>query len=448
VGEGFSVMAGRLVSQLWVQILLAMAAGIIVGALFREGGALSGLWEPEAFKATMKLIGDGFIRLIRMLAVPLIFVSVAAAVVSIGDLAKLGTSGARVAALYVPSGLFAATLGVVLAFVLQPGTGMGPPPAGIEVPEPQAPPTAQDILFQFIPGNPVQALAEGQMMSVIVFALLFGLGVLGAREAGRPMADLLQSAAAALMTLVGYIMKLAPLGAFALIAWVVATLGFEALVRLGMLVVCVYAGCFIYGIVVYGGFIKFALGLPLLPFFKGLGEAMAVAYATASSNATLPVTLKCMVERLGISRRMSSFVASMGATVNMDGSAMYIALVTIFGAQMFGITLEAPQIVGIIIAASLGAIGAAGIPGGSLVFIPIVLGIAGVPIEVIGVILAADRLNDMMRTVLNVAGDAVAAVAVAKWEGDFDEQAYRTNTPTADARGEALGAEAEPARSA
>jgi Na+/H+-dicarboxylate symporter len=429
-------MAGRLMSQLWVQILLAMAAGILVGALFREGGPLSGLWEPEAFKATMKLIGDAFIRLIRMLAVPLIFVSVAAAVVSIGDLAKLGTSGARVAALYVPSGLFAATLGVVLAVVLQPGAGMGPPPAGIQVPEPQAPPTAQDIMFQFIPANPVQALAEGQMLSVIVFALLFGLGVLGARDDGRPVAELLQSAAAGLMTLVGYIMKLAPIGAFALIAWVVATLGFDALARLAMLVVCVYAGCFIYGIVVYGGFIKFALGLPLLPFFKGLGEAMAVAYATASSNATLPVTLKCMVERLGISRRMSSFVASMGATVNMDGSAMYIALVTIFGAQMFGVELHTPQIVGIIIAASLGAIGAAGIPGGSLVFIPIVLGIAGVPIEVIGVILAADRLNDMMRTVLNVAGDAVAAVAVAKWEGDFDEEAYRTNTPTAETLGE------------
>lgn len=424
-------MPGRVLSQLWVQILVAMAAGILVGALFREGGALSGLWDPEGFKATMKLVGDAFVRLIRMLAVPLIFVSVAAAVVSIGDLAKLGTSGARVAALYVPSGLLAAALGVLLAMALQPGIGLGAPPSGIAVPEPAAPPTAQDVLFQFIPANPVQALAEGQMLSVIVFAVLFGLGTLGAREAGRPVAELLQSAAASLMVLVGYIMKLAPFGAFALIAWVVASMGFGALVQLLKLVACVYLGCFLYGIVVYGGFIKIALRLPVLPFFRGLGEAMAVAYATASSNATLPVTLKCMIERLGISRRMSSFVASMGATVNMDGSAMYIALVTVFGAQLFGVELGMSQIVGIIIAASLGAIGAAGIPGGSLVFIPIVLGIAGVPIEVIGVILAADRLNDMMRTVLNVAGDAVAAVAVAKWEGDFDEQAYRTNSHAA-----------------
>jgi Na+/H+-dicarboxylate symporter len=433
-------MANRIVSQLWVQILLAMALGIGFAALFREGGALAGAFDHDALTAGLKLIGDAFIRLIRMLAVPLIFVSVASAVVSIGDLAKLGSSGARVAALYVPSGVFAAALGIGLGFLLQPGAGMGPPPAGIELPATPPAPTAQDILFQFIPGNPVQALAEGQMLSVIVFAVLFGLGVLGARDAGRPVAELLQSAAESLMTLVGYIMKLAPIGAFALIAWVVMILGFDALARLAMLVLAVYTGCLIYGIVVYGGFIKFALGLPLLPFFKGLGEAMAVAYATASSNATLPVTLRCMIERLGISRRMSSFVASMGATVNMDGTAMYIALVTIFGAQMFGIELGAAQIIGIIIAASLGAIGAAGIPGGSLVFIPIVLSVAGVPVEVIGVILAVDRINDMMRTVLNVAGDAVAAVAVAKWEGDFDETAYRTNSPTAQDRAEAAQA--------
>lgn len=423
-------MARRLLSQLWAQILIAMTLGIVTGLLIREGGALSGLFEPKTVQDTLKLIGDAFVRLIRMLAVPLIFVTVAAAVVSIGDLAKLGSSGARVAALYIPSGFLAAAVGVMLAFLLQPGAGLDPAAGGPITPTEQpAPPTVQDILWQFIPANPIEALAEGQMLSVIVFALLFGLGVLGAREDGKPVADLLQAAAASLMTLVGYVMRLAPIGAFALMAWVVAVLGIEALGRLGMLVVAVYVGCIGYGVVVYGGFIKFVLGLPLLPFVKGMSEAKAVAYATASSNATLPVTLRCMVQKLGISHRMSSFVASMGATVNMDGTALYISLVTIFGAQLFGVELNAAQIVSIVIASSIGAIGAAGIPGGSLVFIPMVLASVGVPIEVVGIILAVDRINDMMRTVLNVAGDAVAAVAVAKWEGELDEDAYRDNRP-------------------
>jgi Na+/H+-dicarboxylate symporter len=279
----------------------------------------------------------------------------------------------------------------------------------------------------FIPANPVKALAEGDMLSVIVFAILLGIGVLGAREAAKPVADVLDGAAHALTKLVTYIMELAPIGAFALMAWAVALMGADALVKLAALIGTVYLGCFIYGFVVYGGFIKFVLGLPILPFFKGMSEAMAVAYSTSSSNATLPVTMRCMIEKLGISRRMSAFVSSMGATVNMDGTAMYICIVTIFGAQLFGIQLDNGQLIGIVIAASLGAIGAAGIPGGSIVFIPLVLGIAGVPIEVIAIILGADRIMDMMRTVVNVLGDSAAAVAVAKWEGELDVEAYKAN---------------------
>jgi Na+/H+-dicarboxylate symporter len=322
--------------------------------------------------------------------------------------------------------LLAACLGVGLAMLLQPGAGIDAP-AGLSAPPVKPPPTGSDILAMFIPANPVKALAEGDMLSVIVFAILLGIGVLGAREAAKPVADVLDGAAHALTKLVTYIMELAPIGAFALMAWAVALMGADALVKLAALIGTVYLGCFIYGFVVYGGFIKFVLGLPILPFFKGMSEAVAVAYSTSSSNATLPVTMRCMIDKLGISRRMSAFVSSMGATVNMDGTAMYICIVTIFGAQLFGIPLDNGQLVGIVIAASLGAIGAAGIPGGSIVFIPLVLGVAGVPVEVIAIILGADRIMDMMRTVVNVLGDSTAAVAVAKWEGELDAEAYRAN---------------------
>jgi Na+/H+-dicarboxylate symporter len=417
---------------LWARIFIAMALGIALGFLLRPGSVLDGRVDVAAITAGLKLLGDAFVRLIRMLAVPLIFVSVAAAVVAIGDLSKLGKSGARVAALYIPSGLLAAFLGLGLALVIQPGAGVEPP-VGIVAPEAKAPPSGNDIINMFIPANPVKSLAEGEMLAVIVFALLLGVGILGAREAAKPVADVLEGTAQALSKLVTYIMELAPLGAFALMAWAVALMGADALVKLAALIGTVYLGCFIYGIIVYGGFIKFGLGLPVLPFYKGMSEAVAVAFSTSSSNATLPVTMRCMTERLGISRRMSAFVASLGATVNMDGTAMYMVIVTIFGAQLFGVELGAPQIIGIVIAASLGAIGAAGIPGGSIVFIPLVLGIAGVPMEVIAIILGADRIMDMMRTVVNVLGDATAAVAVAKWEGELDVNNYRANAAPSEA---------------
>jgi Na+/H+-dicarboxylate symporter len=411
---------------LWVRILLAMVLGVALGfALRPDSGVHLGV-DANALTDSLKLVGDAFVRLIRMLAVPLIFVSVTAAVVSIGDLGKLGKSGAKVAALYLPSGVMAAALGIALGVFLQPGVGpeiiaSGTPPA------PADPITLRQIVEQIIPANPVQALANGDMLSVILFALLFGIGLLGAGKASEAAAQAIDGAAHAFIKLTGYIMELAPLGAFALMTWVVAQMGADVLLRLAALIGCVYLGCFLYAIVVYGGFLRFGVNLPVIPFYRGMLEPMAVAYATSSSNATLPVTMRAMIEKLGISPRMSAFVSSLGATVNMDGTAMYLALLTVFGAQMFGVELSTPQYVAIAVTASLGAIGAAGIPGGSIIFMPVVFGAVGVPLEVIAIVLGADRLMDMARTVLNVIGDAVAAVAVAKWEGELDIPAYRAN---------------------
>jgi Na+/H+-dicarboxylate symporter len=415
-------------APLWARILVAMALGVGLGfALRPEGALVAGLGlDPKPISDNLKLAGDAFVRLIRMLSVPLIFVSVTAAVVSIGDLGKLGKSGARVAALYIPSGFLAALVGVGLGVALQPGAGASTTPTGA-APAPQDPPTLRAIVEQIIPANPVQSLANGDMLSVILFAILFGVGLLGAGAASEAASRAIDGAAHAFIKLTGYIMELAPLGAFALMAWVVAVMGADALVRLSALIGCVYLGCLIYGVVVYGGFLRLVAGLPVAPFVRGMAEPMAVAYATSSSNATLPVTLKAMSEKLGISRRMSAFIASLGATVNMDGTALYLALLTVFGAQLFGVPLDGADYVAIAVTASLGAVGAAGIPGGSVIFMPVVFGAVGVPLEVIAIVLGVDRLMDMARTVLNVVGDSVAAVAVAKWEGELDVDAYRAN---------------------
>ncbi len=411
---------------LWARIFVAMALGVGLGFALRADSGLGLPLDATAVSDALKLVGDSFVRLIRMLAVPLIFVSVTAAVVSIGDMGKLGKSGVKIAALYLPSGLLAASLGIGLGVLLQPGVGPEIV-ASATPPAPAAAPTLREIVEQIIPANPVQALANGDMLSVILFALLFGVGLLGAGQASEAAAKAIDGAAHAFIKLTGYIMELAPLGAFALMTWVVAQLGADALVRLAALIGCVYLGCVLYTLVVYAGFLRFAVNLPVIPFFRGMLEPMVVAYATSSSNATLPVTMRAMIEKLGISPRMSAFVSSLGATVNMDGTAMYLALLTVFGAQMFGVELNTAQYVAIAVTASLGAIGAAGIPGGSVVFMPIVFGSVGVPLEVIAIVLGVDRLMDMARTVLNVIGDAVAAVAVAKWEGELDIPGYRAN---------------------
>jgi Na+/H+-dicarboxylate symporter len=413
---------------LWVRILAAMILGAALGFALQPQGPLTatlGL-DPKPISDNLKLLGDAFVRLIRMISVPLIFVSVTAAVVSIGDMSKLGKSGVRVAALYIPSGLLAALIGAVVGLLLQPGAGASSVPTA-EAPAQQAPPTLRAVVEQVITVNPVQSLASGDMLPIILFAILFGVGLLGAGQASDAATKAIEGAANAFIKLTGYIMELAPLGAFALMAWVTAVMGPEALLRLGALIGCVYLGCAAYVLIVYAAFLRFWVGLPVLPFFRGMAEPMAVAYATASSNATLPVTMRAMVEKLGISRRMSAFVSALGATVNMDGTAMYLALLTVFGAQLFGIPLDGADYVVIAVMASLGAVGAAGIPGGSVIFMPVVFGAVGVPLEVIAIVLGVDRLMDMARTVVNVVGDAVAAVAVAKWEGELDLTTYRTN---------------------
>jgi Na+/H+-dicarboxylate symporter len=246
-----------------------------------------------------------------------------------------------------------------------------------------------------------------------------------AGDKAKPTSAAIDGAAEALLRLVGVVMELAPFGVFALMAFVVGTLGVEALVPLLALVGVVYLALFLHATLVYGSAIKFLAGLPVLPFYRGMLDAMAVAYSTSSSNATLPVTMRCCTENLGVPQAKTSFVTSLGATIHMDGTAIYLALVTTFGAQVFGVELGPAQLVMIVLTATLGAIGAAGVPGGSFVMMPLVLGAGGVPLEVIPIILAVDRVMDMARTVVNVLGDATCAVAVSKWDGDLDEDVYR-----------------------
>lgn len=395
---------------LWQRVIAALILGIATG-LF---------WGPDA--ASIKWIGDFFIKAIKMLVVPLIFFSLVAGVAALGDLRKLGSVGGRAMLLFVITGQIAAWLGLALGTFFQPGKGVDT--SAIQKGETPAPndTTAVDMILSIVPDSPVQVMADVRVLPLIVFALLIGIGILMAKEEGKPLAKIFDSGAIVMQKVTMIVMELTPFGVFALMAWVAGTLGPEALVSLAKLVGLNYLGCLLIIFIMYSSLIKFLAKLPVIDFFRGIIDAMAVSYSTASSNATLPVTLRCTQRNLGVSQSVSSFVVSLGATINMNGTAMYLGLATLFGAQIFGVDLNMGDYILIAITSTLGAIGAAGIPGAGLIMMALVFGSVGVPLETIAFVAGVDRIMDMMRTTTNVSGDAAIAVTVASMTGEIDRE--------------------------
>lgn len=395
---------------LWQRVVGALILGIVTGFL----------WGPDA--ESIKWIGDLFIRAIKMLVVPLIFFSLVSGVAAIGDLRKLGAVGGRALLLFVVTGQIAAWLGLFLGTMIQPGVGvdtstieMGP------IPEPN-PTGFQEMILSVVPDSPVQAMADVNVLPLIVFSMLIGIGILMAKKDGEPAQRIFDSGAIVMQKVTMIVMELTPFGVFALMAWVAGTLGMDALVSLAKLVGLNYLGCLLIIFVMYSAMVKFLAKVPVIDFFRGIIDAMAVSYSTASSNATLPVTLRCTQRNLGVSQPVSSFVVSLGATINMNGTAMYLGLATLFGAQIFGVDLSWGQYFLITILATLGAIGAAGIPGAGLIMMALVFGAVGVPLETIAFVAGVDRIMDMMRTTTNVSGDAAVATTVAAMTGELDRE--------------------------
>ncbi|WP_339688914.1 dicarboxylate/amino acid:cation symporter [uncultured Parasphingorhabdus sp.] len=395
---------------LWQRVIAALFLGVITGLI----------WGPES--ETIKWIGDFFIKAIKMLVVPLIFFSLVAGVAALGDLKKLGSVGGRAMILFVITGQIAAWLGLALGTFFQPGNGVDT--SAIEKGDTPVPndTSAIDMILSIVPDSPVQVMADVRVLPLIVFALLIGIGILMAKEDGKPLAKIFDSGAIVMQKVTMIVMELTPFGVFALMAWVAGTLGMDALLSLAQLVGLNYLGCLLIIGIVYSGMIKFIAKLPVLDFFRGIIDAMAVSYSTASSNATLPVTLRCVERNLGVSNSVASFVVSLGATINMNGTAMYLGLATLFGAQIFGVDLSFGDYVLISITSTLGAIGAAGIPGAGLIMMALVFGSVGVPLETIAFVAGVDRIMDMMRTTTNVSGDAAVAVTVAVMTGEIDRE--------------------------
>ncbi|MEL6430820.1 MAG: dicarboxylate/amino acid:cation symporter, partial [Planctomycetota bacterium] len=420
--------------DLWKRVLAALLLGLGAGLALRYG------MGPESSgdfaKTWIGWLGELFLRMIKMLIIPLVFFTLVSGVVAMGDPKKLGSLGGRALAMYFGTTAIAVTLGLLMGTLLQPGASLDASTfAEVDTQAIEAKQAAADqaggIVDRFlriVPTNPFDALARGDVLQVIFFSILLGVGILMARGKGEAAARFFDSAAEAIMKVTVIVMETAPFGVFALMTVVMADKGFGILTSLGLLTLALYLTCIIHIAITYGGIVKLLLRLPLRPFFRGVTDAQAVAYSTSSSGATLPVTITCVNENIGVDKSVAASVLPLGATINMDGTAIYIGLVALFGAQALDIAVTPGQYLLVAVMATLVSIGAAGIPSAGLILSAAALEQVGISAEqailVIGFIYPFDRLLDMMRTVTNVTGDAAVATAVGKWEGVLDEEVY------------------------
>ena len=413
-------------TALWKRVFGALVLGVIFGAVLAQA---MGMEAATAWLETyLRPIGDLFIRLIRMLIVPLILATLTAGVVALGDPKKLGSIGLKTIALYFTTTIFANAIGIIFGIVFRPGVGVDLGAADA-VPVSREAPSLVERLLTIVPENPIAALADGDVLAVIFFSILLGIGVLMAGRGGKLVGDFFTAGSEVILKVTHIVMEVAPFGVFALVSYTVASQGVEALAAIAVLIAAVYLGLLTHAIVVYGGIIRFVLNLPVMNFVRGMLDAIAVAYSTASSSATLPVTIANASENLGVKRSVAGSVLPLGSTINMDGTSLYLGILALFTAQAFGYDLTFANYVLIAFTAAVVSIGAAGIPSASLFLLAIVLETFGVPPEqiaiVVGFILPVDRIMDMARTALNVTGDATVATTVAKWEGQLDERRYR-----------------------
>ncbi|MDN3504420.1 MAG: dicarboxylate/amino acid:cation symporter [Rhabdochlamydiaceae bacterium] len=399
----------------WIKILIGLALGIAFGLIFQKEYKI------------LTLLGKAFIDLLKMVVGLIVFSSITTGICHIHDPKKLGRIGLRTLIFFAVTTLIAITFAMLLAAWLKPG-------AGLNLPIPVSDQTGRvtlgvlDFLANIIPSNPFAAFVNSDILQVIVFAVFFAYALILAKDKGKPVLEFLESVSEVMHTLTHVIMKYAPIGVFALIATSVGSIGFKVLLPLGSFLICNYVATILQIVIVFSLCIKFLAKLEIAPFYKGMKDAIVLAFTTSSSSATLPISLECTREHLGISEDISGFVMSLGSTINMNGAAIGQAVASFFIAQAYGIELGPLKIIVLYVTALLSAIGAAGIPGTGIVMLSMVLNAIGLPLEGIALVAGVDRLREMVSSVANVLGDGVAAVYVARVEKQINVEQYHAVT--------------------
>jgi Na+/H+-dicarboxylate symporter len=401
---------------LWQRVL----AGLVLGGLF-------GVLAPATAQLVGKPIGDAYGALIRMIVTPLLFVSIVVSVGALRHSAGAARLGLRTLGWYVITAALAAIVGIGFALVLEPGHSV----TGLALADvkPKQIPGFVEVLVGLIPANPVKAFADGNVLQILVLALIVGGVLAGMGEKGDRLRGVFEDANSLVMRVVRIVLQVTPFGTFGLIAAVVGKFGLDVLAPLGDFIIAMYLACAFHIIVVYGGLIKIH-GLPLRSYFRGIWPVFQHGFVTSSSYATLPETQRTLTDRLGVPTDYAAFAAPLGATMKMDAcGAIYPAIAAIFFAQYTGVQLDVAGYLAIFLAATLGTLATAGVPGPAVVSLTLTLNAVGLPLEYIGYIIAVDRVVDMMRTGTNVVGQATVPVLVAAEEQILDRQAFAETRP-------------------
>lgn len=406
------------------KIILGMVLGVAVGSLFN---LISGDGAQPAVIAWLAnylfdVIGRIFIASLKLLVVPLVFVSLVCGAAAMGANTRMGRIAGKALGLYVLTTGIAVTMALLIANLIDPGVGLHmAQPSTFQA---QAAPPIKDVLINIFPSNPIQAMAEGNMLQIIVFSLLVGIAVTQAGAAGKSTLDVFESFNEVIMRMVTILMHLAPYGVFCLLANLFSSLGLGAILDLAKYFFTVVLALALHAFGVYTLLFRLLARLSPLTLLKNIRPAMLFAFSTASSSATMPISMNVAEKRIGVDNAIASFTIPLGATINMDGTAIMQGVATVFIAQAFNVQIGISGYLAVIATATLASIGTAGVPGVGLIMLSMVLQQVGLPVEGIGLIIGVDRILDMLRTAVNVTGDCVVTTIVAKSEGMLDEAIF------------------------
>lgn len=405
-------MASKTKISLAWQMMIGLALGIAVGAVVDSSFAQTYL-QP---------LGTLFIRLIRMVVVPLVIATIIAGAAGISDTSKLGRVATKVLCVYAITTAIAVAIGLVFASVIQPGVGINLSTEGLQA-KLVTPPALVDTLLDIVPINPMEAFAKGNMLQIIFFAVIFGFALAGLGERGKPVLKFFELVGDTMVRVTNMVMHYAPIGVFGLMAYTVSRHGLQVLLPLFQLILSSFLATATLVFLVLIPLVYILARVPMMKFLRGIFEPWLIAFTTCSSAAALPANLAA-ARRLGATKSIASFSIPLGNTINMNGTAVYMGVCSIFAAEVYGLDLTMVDQVTIVLMGVLAAIGTAGVPGAGLIMTTIVFTQVGIPLEAVALIAGIDRILDMIRTSINVVGDVASAVIVTNLEGDLGKEPY------------------------